>query len=98
MGDQLISVIIAERPYRLTVKSEGEEEVFRKAARLVDKKMKDYAKSFAFRDKQDLLAMVNLQFAVDYLRLHDTASKQEYLHEKLREADNLLDRSLVEKG
>lgn len=98
MGDQLISVIVAERPYRLTVRSEGEEEVFRKAARLVDDKMKDYASSFAFRDKQDLLAMVNLQFAVDYLRLYDTASKQEYLQEKLKEADNLLDRSLVEKG
>ena len=98
MGDQLISVIIAERPYRLTVRSEAEEEVFRKAARLVDTKMQDYARNFAFRDKQDLLAMVNLQFAVDFLRLQDTAREQEMLRDKLKEVDKLLDDCLLDNG
>ena len=96
MRDQLISVIIAERPYRLTVSSEGEEEVFRKAAALVDNKMQKYATNYAFRDKQDLLAMVNLQFAVEYLRLDSTLDGQKKLKEQLKDVDKLLDDSLLE--
>lgn len=96
MRNQLISVIIAERPYRLTVSSEGEEEVFRKAALLVGEKMKNYATNFAFRDKQDLLAMVNLQFAVDHLRLSNTEKGHMELKEKMKKVDNLLDESLLE--
>ncbi len=98
MRDQLISVIIAERPYRLTINSEAEEEVFRKAAKLVDDKMQDYARNYAFRDKQDLLAMVNLQFAVEYLRLNNTAREQQALREKLKEVEHLLDESLLEES
>ncbi len=96
MRDQLISVIIAERPYRLTVSSEGEEEVFRKAAALVDDKMQKYATNYAFRDKQDLLAMVNLQFAVEYLRLDSTVEGQKKLKEQLKDVDKLLDASLLD--
>lgn len=98
MRDQLISVIIAERPYRLTINSEAEEEIFRKAAKLVDDKMQDYARNYAFRDKQDLLAMVNLQFAVEYLRLNNTAREQHVLREKLNEVDRLLDECLLEES
>ncbi len=96
MRDQLISVIIAERPYRLTVSSEGEEEVFRKAATLVDEKMQKYATNYAFRDKQDLLAMVNLQFAVEYLRLESTLQGQQKLKEQLKDVDKLLEECLLE--
>jgi cell division protein ZapA (FtsZ GTPase activity inhibitor) len=98
MRNQLISVIIAERPYRLTVMSEEEEEVFRKAASLVEEKMQKYASNFAFRDKQDLLAMVNLQFAVEYLRLDDTAKRHRELKEKMQSVDRLLDKSLLERS
>ncbi len=98
MRDQLISVIIAERPYRLTVNSEGEEEVFRKAARLVDDKMQEYARNYAFRDKQDLLAMVNLQFAVEYLRLDNKAVEQRSVREQLIKVEQLLDKCLLEES
>ncbi len=98
MRDQLISVIIAERPYRLTVSSEGEEEVFRKAAKLVDEKMKRYASNYAFRDKQDLLAMVNLQFAVEFLRLSNTLEGQHTIKEQLNNVDRLLDECLAENS
>ncbi len=94
MRDQRISVIIAERPYRLTVNSEGEEQVFRKAAGLVGEKMQDYAKNFAYRDNQDLLAMVNLQFAVEYLRLASTAKEQQLLIDRLKALDTMLDHGL----
>ncbi len=96
MRDQLISVIIAERQYRLTVSSEEEEEVFRRAAKLVENKMQKYANSYAFRDKQDLLAMVNLQFSVEYLRLQDTVTGQKKLKEQMKVVDHLLDTALAE--
>ncbi len=95
MRDQRISVIIAERPYRLTVKSEGEEQVFRSAAGLVGKKMQDYAKNFAYRDKQDLLAMVNLQFAVEYLRLDSTAKEHQLILDRLKKLDAILNQGLT---
>ncbi len=98
MKDQLISVIIAERPYRLAVNSQAEEETFRKAAKLVDEKMKEYAGNYAFRDTQDLLAMVNLQFAVECLRLSDTAAQQEKLKQELEEVDQLLETKLLGKS
>ncbi len=98
MRDQLISVVIAERPYRLTVNSEGEEEVFRKAASLVDEKMQKYASNYAFRDKQDLLAMVNLQFAVEYLLLNDTLQAQNKLKEQVKDIDLLLNELLAKNS
>lgn len=98
MTDQLISVIIAERPYRLRVSSEREEEIYRKAAKLVDEKMQQYAKNFSFRDKQDLLAMVNLQFAVDILRLDNTAKDHANLLDQLKSVEKLLDECLLSES
>ncbi len=98
MTDQLISVIIAERPYRLRVSSEREEEIYRKAAKLVDEKMQQYAKNFSFRDKQDLLAMVNLQFAVDILRLDNTAKDHANLLDQLKSVEKLLDECMLSES
>ncbi len=98
MRDQLISVIIAERPYRLTVRSEEEEEIFRKAASLLADKMQEYAKNYAFRDKQDLLAMVNLQFAVEYVRLDNTARDHQVILDRLQKLEAILDEGLETKG
>ncbi len=95
MRDQLISVIIAERPYRLTIRSEGEEETFRKAASLVTEKMKEYARNYAYRDRQDLLAMVNLQFAVEYLRLDNTAKEHQLILDRLGKLETILDEGLT---
>ncbi|MBW6497218.1 MAG: cell division protein ZapA [Bacteroidales bacterium] len=96
MKEQLISVIIADRPYRLSVKSEEEEQIFREAGRLIKEKMTEYGSTFAFRDKQDLLAMVTLQFAVDSLSVKDKAEKQAQLNEKLLKLERILDDQLKE--
>ncbi len=98
MKDQLISVIIAERPYRLAVSSQSEDETFRRAAKLVDEKMREYASNYAFRDTQDLLAMVNLQFAVECFRLSDTAAQHDKLKKELEEVDHLLESKLLGKS
>ena len=67
MDELAITVKIADRPYRMTVKAE-EEEVIRKAARLINEKITEYANTYAFNDNQDLLAMVSLWFATASLK------------------------------
>lgn len=98
MREQLISVIIAERPYRLSIKSENEEQMFRNAARLINEKMNDYGSNFAFRDKQDLLAMVTLQFAVEFLQLEGVARNKEQILDQMKLIDRLLDENLLDKS
>ena len=66
MANLSIKVSIANRVYPLTVKPEEEEGV-RKAARLINDRIKDYEENYAVRDKQDLLAMCVLQFANESL-------------------------------
>ena len=72
MDELAISVKIADRPYKMTVKVE-EEEVIRKAARLINEKIKEYANTYAFNDNQDLLSMVSLWFATSALKAEDKA-------------------------
>ena len=91
MKGQHISVLIADRPYRLKVNSETEEIEFRKAGELINEKIKEYANHFAFRDKQDLLAMVVLQFAVDVVRSEESNKYQQELGNKLAEMEKMLD-------
>lgn len=91
MKEQHISVIIADRPYRLKVSSETEEIEFRRAGDLINEKIKEYASHFAFRDKQDLLAMVVLQFAVDVVKSEESTNYQHELGKKLSEMEKMLD-------
>lgn len=94
----MISVILAERPYRLTVKDETEEQVFRQAARLVNDKMKEYGSTFAYRDKQDLLAMAAMQFAVECVRLQAASGNYLNIKKELDLIDQTLDDNLLDKS
>jgi cell division protein ZapA (FtsZ GTPase activity inhibitor) len=62
-----ISLPVAERSYRLVV-TKDREELFRKAAKRIEERMKAYSGSYAYKDNQDLLAMVALEFATSYLQ------------------------------
>lgn len=94
MEDKAISVLIADRQYKLTVDKE-EYETVRKAARLIDQKVREYAQNYAFKDKQDLLAMIALQFTTGLLT---EESKQkavpEDLIKQLQDIDTILKNSL----
>ncbi|MBP1646222.1 MAG: hypothetical protein H6Q16_1797 [Bacteroidetes bacterium] len=88
--DILISVDIAGRIYKVRVKRE-EEEVFRNAVEAVKTNIKEYAKMYAYKDKQDLLAMVLLQYVTSYMKIKDDnlfGNKQ--LIEKLEEINSIL--------
>lgn len=66
MDEFSITVSIADRNYKLTIEKQ-EEEIVRKAAKLIDEKVKEYARSYAFKDRQDLLAMIALQYTTSSL-------------------------------
>ena len=90
MDELAISVIIADRPYKMTVRAE-EEEVIRKAARLINEKIKEYANTYAFNDSQDLLSMVSLWFATNALKVEAKAgSGNEDLISGLQALEKLL--------
>jgi cell division protein ZapA len=74
MSELSISINVADRCYKLVIEKE-QEELFRNAAKLIDKRIKEYSGSYEFKDKQDLLAMVALEYTVSYLQ-HDQATKE----------------------
>ena len=89
-----VTVVIAGRPYRLTINKQ-DEELVRNAARIIETKMKDYATDYAFKDHQDLLAMVALQFATSTLNYEkDSDFRDHHLHHKLIEIDRLITETL----
>ena len=63
MSDLLkIKLTIADRVYPLSVAPE-QEEALRKSAKKIEAMIKQLEKSYAVRDKQDVLAMCALQYA-----------------------------------
>ena len=94
MNELSISLPIADRSYRLAIDKEHEE-LFRKAAKLIDKRIKDYSSSYAYKDKQDLLAMVALEYATGYLQNDQMLSDNETQWKaKLLAIDRTLDEQL----
>jgi len=90
MDELSISVNIADRPYRLKIEK-TDEETIRKAAKLIEKTMKEYSVNYAFKDKQDLLAMVALQFVTSSLNFESQIDFTENkLETKLSEIDHVL--------
>ena len=94
MDEQRISVTIADRSYPLTVKRE-DEEIFREATKYINDRLKGYAASVSFKDKQDLLAFVALQYTTNALKNERIlAFQNKGLEEKLANLNQLLDANL----
>jgi cell division protein ZapA (FtsZ GTPase activity inhibitor) len=67
-----IKVNIADRLYPLSVTAEQEEQV-RKAAKLVNDKLKTFEQQFSVKDKQDILSMCALELATELIRLQSNS-------------------------
>jgi cell division protein ZapA len=96
MEQTTIQFTIADRSYRLVVKPE-EKDIFEEAVRHIESQMKRYAENFAFQDKQDLLAMVALQYVSESLMLKKAENQQKVensLAEKLLIIEETLDEVL----
>jgi cell division protein ZapA len=95
MANQLkIKLSIADRVYPLTINPE-QEEGLRKASKKIDEMIKRFEKSYAVRDKQDVLAMCALQFATQVeQRKIDTIEDKQHIEEKLKAMNQLLQEQL----
>ena len=89
-----IKLSIADRVYPLTISPE-QEEGLRKASKKIDEMIKRFEKSYAVRDKQDVLAMCALQFATQVeQRKIDKIEDKQHIEEKLKALDQLLQEQL----
>lgn len=90
MNELSITVVIADRPYKLKV-DRSEEEGLRRAAKVIEEQIEKYASSFQFKDKQDLLAMVALQFSASTIELEEQVRyRDNEMLDNLAEIDKVL--------
>ncbi len=90
MGEISIKITIADRIYPLKVSTE-EEEIVRRAAKIINERIKDYQENYAVRDKQDLLSMAVLHYATAVLKTEAKAQHQDTtVADKVEELDSLL--------
>ncbi len=66
-----INVELAQRTYRVNVR-ESEKAVFEDASKMVNETIKGYEAKYAYKDKQDLLAMVLLQYVTAFIKQNKT--------------------------
>jgi cell division protein ZapA len=98
MNELSISLPVADRSYRLSVVKEHEE-LFRKAAKLIDLRIRDYSGSYAYKDKQDLLAMVALEYTTAYLQNEQLLTEQEEQWAgRLGDIEKVLDEQLKDQA
>ena len=85
-----IKLTIGNRQYPLSI-NRSEEEGIRKAARLINERIKDFNENYTVRDTQDLLAMTALYFATDDKNGDPLAADGSFMQEeKAAEIDLLL--------
>ena len=86
-NQQKIKLSIADRVYPLTTTPE-QEEGLRKATKKIGEMIKRFEKSYAVRDKQDVLAMCALQFAS---QVEQKSIDKEYVNEDVKNRLSALD-------
>ncbi len=85
-----IKLSIADRVYPLTI-NPSQEEGLRKAAKKIDKMIKQFEQSYAVRDKQDVLAMCALQFATQVeQKIIDKDTNETDISERLSALNDVL--------
>ena len=84
-----INISIADRQYPLKIKAE-DQQIVQKAAEEINAMIKEYSKRYAFKDKQDLLAMAILQFSTRLQKLESTKEKDDRILDDLKYIDSLL--------
>jgi cell division protein ZapA len=89
-----IKIKISDREYPMRV-DPADEEMIRKAGKLINERIKSYRDKFGIDDKQDLLAMVAFDSTVDKMRAQtDVETTDETLVEKARQLNNLLSQTI----
>ncbi len=87
-----IKVTIANRVYPLTIERH-EEEMIRKAAKMVNDNIKELERTYEVHDKQDLLAMASMFFSTKALMLEAEENElSEEVSSKLNEIESVITR------
>lgn len=90
MGEISIKINIADRVYPLKVSTE-EEEIIRRAAKLINDRIREYQDNYAVKDKQDLLSMCVLHYATTSLKNERKVTTEDTeIAEKVYQLDDLL--------
>ncbi len=90
MRELSIKIKIADREYPMKVDPEDEGSI-RKAGKVINDKLKYYAKHFGIDDKQDLLAMVAFDILVDKSQKEEIdVINDETILEKVNSLNNIL--------
>lgn len=90
MGEISIKINIADRVYPLKVNIE-EEEIIRRAAKVINDRIKEYQDNYAVRDKQDLLSMCVLHYATTTLKAEQKVMYEDSnITDKVHQLDQLL--------
>lgn len=91
MEDLTLTVYIADRPYRLKIRQD-EVEIVKNAVKEIGEKIRGYADSYAFNDRQDLLAMTALHFATMKRKEEENGAEtnDDRLVERLKYLNSLL--------
>jgi len=92
MSEKLsIRIQIGGRQYPLSIAPE-KEEVIRKAAKMLNERMKSYQDNFAVQDTQDLLSMSALEIGVRLMEMEQDKSeiKSDELERQLGETEQFI--------
>lgn len=89
-----ISVVIADRTYRIRIEPPNEE-IVRKTVKSINDKVIEFKTNFAGKDMQDYISMVLIWFASEQNSLAANSVNQDNLFEKLDSIEKLLDTQLA---
>ncbi|HEX7845320.1 MAG TPA: cell division protein ZapA [Chitinophagaceae bacterium] len=91
-----VTLVIADRSYRVKVQPK-DEEVLRKTVKTINDKIIEFKTQFAGKDMQDYIAMVLVWFATEENAGAIAELEKESLAEKLNGLEKLLDGQLTQK-
>lgn len=90
MGEISVKINIADRVYPLKIDTD-EEEIIRRAAKLINDRIKEYQENYAVKDKQDLLSMCVLHYATASLKAERKVTVEDTtVAEKAYQLDHML--------
>lgn len=92
-----VSILLADRTYRLRIEAQDEEKL-RKTVKLINDKIIEFKTNFAGKDMQDFISMVLLWFATEQNKNSGDAIKLKETEEKLSSIEALLDKALEESN
>ncbi|MBQ6724957.1 MAG: cell division protein ZapA [Bacteroidales bacterium] len=92
MDDEFpITLVILDRPYKMRVKA-SEEETIRNAVKAINSRAAEYKNAFAYKDMQDILAMMSVEMTTKILQLEENNQYvNSKLMSKLEEIENVLE-------